>query len=338
MPLTRRAIVMAARPQGLPRPADFAIVEQALPALEDGRFLIRHDWLGLPPAARLRMNAEASYTAPQAIGETMHGQAVGEVIASRHDGFPVGTPVLSVHSGWATHSVSTGASVHPIDPALAPPSVWLGALGSSGQTAWVGLVTIGALRAGDTVVVSSAAGAVGSMAAQIARLLGARVVGIAGGAEKCALAVADYGCVAAADHRSPDFAAELAAACGGGVDLYFDNVGGAVRDAVWPLMARDGRVVVCGLISEYNSGFVRGPEWYSLLTKRLTVRGFIMSDHPDQREAFVARVGGWYRDGLIRVREDVVDGLEQAPAAFIRMLQGGNRGKALVQLAPPSSG
>lgn len=340
-PATHRMIVLGARPVGLPTPADFALVERPLPALEPGRILIRHDWLGLAPAARLRMHEGDSYAPAMALGDVIHAQAVGEVLATRNERFRVGDPVLSMHAGWSTHSVSDGETVYPIDPAIAPPTVWLGALGSSGMTAWIGLHEIGGLRAGDTVLVSSAAGAVGSVAGQLAALHGARVVGIAGGAAKCLLAVGEYGYAACVDHRSPSLAADLARACPDGVDLCFENVGGAVRDASWPLMNRFGRVVVCGLISEYSTGFVQGPAWHRLLTQRLAVRGFIVSDHAERRAEFVAEVGALVRDGRLRMREDAVDGLENAPQAFIRMLQGGNTGKTLVRItdaghAPPA--
>ncbi len=335
-PTANRLIVLKSRPAGMPTPGDFELVERPVPALEPGRILIRHDWLGLAPAARLRMHEGDSYAPPMALGDVIHAQAVGEVVASRHERFRTGDPVLSMHAGWSTYSVSDGATVYPIDPLIAPPTVWLGALGSSGMTAWIGLNEIGALSPSDTVVVSSAAGAVGSVAGQLAAMQGCRVVGIAGGAEKCLLAVGEYGYAACVDYRSPGFAADLARACQGGVDVYFDNVGGAVRDTVWPLMNRFGRVVVCGLISEYNTGFVQGPAWHRLLTQRLTVRGFIVSDHADRRAEFVAQVGALVRDGRVRMREDTADGLEHAPAAFIRMLQGGNVGKTLVRITPPA--
>jgi NADPH-dependent curcumin reductase CurA len=317
----------------MPKEADVEIVDRPVPPLAPGEVLVRNAWLGLAPAARLRMNAEGSYTAPMALGDVMHCQSVGDVVASARDGFAPGDPVVAMQSGWQTYTVVRGPGLHRIDTALAPPQAWLGVLGSSGQTAWIGLTDVGAPRPGETVVVSAAAGAVGAVAGQIARLRGARAVGIAGGPTKCAIAVDEYGYDACVDYRSPGFEAALASACPLGVDVYFDNVGGVVRDAVWPLMRTFGRVVVCGLVSEYNTAFVRGPEWYSMLTRRLTVRGFIMSDHADRRPAFVAEVGEWYRSGLVRLREDAVDGLESAMPAFLRMLRGENRGKTLVRLA-----
>ena len=331
-----RRIVLRSRPRGMPVPGDFELVERAVPPLLPGQVRVRNDWLGLAPAARLRMGAEATYTAPMALGDPIHGQVVGTVVASAHDGVREGEPVMVVHAGWQTLTVCDGASVHRIDPTLAPPSAWLGALGASGQTAWIGLEEIGGLRAGETVVVSAAAGAVGALAGQIARLRGAaRVVGIAGGEDRCRLARDAYGYDACVDRHAPDLAARIAEACGGGADVYFDNTGGAVRDAVWPSLRPFGRVVVCGLVSEYNTGFVAGPAWSAILSKRLTVRGFIMSDHAARRAAFVAEMGAWYRDGRVRLLEHVAEGLEQAPAAFIGMLRGENRGKTLVRLRAP---
>jgi NADPH-dependent curcumin reductase CurA len=328
-----RKVVLKARPRGMPVPDDVGIVEAPVPEPAAGEVLVRNAWLGLAPAARLRMNAEGSYTAPMALGDVLHCQSVGTVVASAREGFAPGDPVVAMQSGWQAYSLIRGPALYRIDPALAPPQAWLGVLGSSGQTAWIGLTDIGAPRPGETVLVSAAAGAVGAIAGQVAKLRGARAVGIAGGPAKCAMAVSDYGYDACVDYRAPDFPDALAAACPDGVDVYFDNVGGAVRDAAWTLMRPFGRIVVCGLVSEYNTAFVRGPEWYSFLTKRLTVRGFIMSDHADRRPACVAELGEWYRQGRIRLHEDAVDGLENAMSAFLRMLRGENRGKTLVRLA-----
>ena len=329
-----RKIVLAARPNGVPGPEDFAIVDEHLPALTDGRMLIRHEALGLAPAARLRMSAQASYAAPLALGETVYGQAVGRVVESRHPQYRPGDRVMAMAGGWQLYSVSDGTKVWPIDTRIAPPTVWLGALGVSGMTAWTGLRIIGSPRAGETVVVSAVTGGVGSVAAQLAHAWGCRVVGVAGGSEKCEHAKRHLGIDACVDYRDPGFATDLAAACPDGVDVYFDNVGGKVRDAVWQHLNRDARAVVCGLISEYNAlgGREAGPPWFDVLSKRLTVRGFILSDHLERRAEFVEEAGRLYQAGRLRVHEDVSHGLGRVPAAFAAMLQGRNLGKTVVYL------
>ena len=330
--MINRQIVLSSRPSGLPVAENFRFVEAAVPEPGDGQVLIRHEWLGLAPAARLRMSETESYKAPLALGDVVYGQAVGVVVRSRHPGFAAGDPVVSTSGGWQTYSLADGALLSKIDPAIAPPTVWLGALGTSGMTAYIGLFDIGHVKSGDTVVVTAASGGVGSVAGQIAKLSGCRVVGIAGGAAKARHVVDDLGFDACIDYRAPDFAAQLKQACPDGVDVYFENVGGSVRDAAWPLMNTNGRVVVCGLIAEYNDGPQAGPGWFTILAKRLQLRGFIMSDHLDRRADFVRDMSRWYAQGHIRVREDVSEGLEQTVPAFIGMLQGRNFGKTIVKL------
>jgi NADPH-dependent curcumin reductase CurA len=305
-----------------------------MPRPADGEVLLRHDWLGLAPAARLRMSEAGSYSAPTALGEVVYGQAIGTVLESRHPDFAPGDMVMSMRAGWQCFSTAAGDQLNRIDPALAPPPVWLGALGTSGLAAYIGLLDLGQPIAGETVVVSAAAGAVGSVVGQIARIKGCRVVGIAGGTDKCRVAVEEFGYDACVDHRSPTLADDLARACPQGIDVSFENAGGVSRDAAWASMAQGGRVVVCGLIAEYNNPQIVGPGWYTLLTRRLTVRGYITSDHIHRRDAFIADMSGWWRQGRIRMRQDVSVGLESAPAAFIGMLQGHNQGKVLVSLAP----
>lgn len=328
-----RQIVLANRPEGLPTPDNFALVSSEIPDPGAGEFLLEHHYLGLAPAARIRMGASRSYAPPLPIGGVIYGQAVGRVRASRHPAFREGDLVVSTDAGWQEYSVSDGARASRIDASVAPEQVWLGALGVSGMTAYVGLLDIGAPKVSDTVVVSAAAGAVGSAVGQIARIKGCRVVGIAGGGTKCRYVTEELGFDASVDYHAADFARQLADACPAGIDLYFDNVGGAVRDAVWPLMSDFGRVVVCGLISEYGATApVSGPGWFALLTKRLSVRGFLLRDHEARQADAVADMSRWYREGRIKGREQIVEGLEQTPAAFIRMLQGGNLGKTLVKL------
>jgi NADPH-dependent curcumin reductase CurA len=327
-----RQVVLASRPNGVPQPDNFRIVETPAPIPGEGQILIRHTWLGLAPAARLRMGEDASYREPMAIGDVVYGQALGTVVESRASSLRLGDTVMSISGGWQEYSVATEAAVVKVDLQMAPPSLWLGALGTSGLTAYVGLIDVGQPRAGETVVVSAATGGVGSMVGQIARQLGCRVIGIAGGREKARHLTETFGFDGGIDYRAADFPASLQEACPKGIDVYFDNVGGAVRDAAWPLMNPDGRVVVCGLISEYNEARQPGPGWMEILSKRLTIRGFIMSDHLDRRDAFLRDVSGWYRAGGIRVLEDCSDGLERVVPAFIAMLTGRSLGKTVVRL------
>ncbi|VTU27171.1 NADPH-dependent curcumin reductase [Variovorax sp. PBL-H6] len=330
---SNRQIVLTARPRGLPRPDDFALVESPVPSPADGQVLMRHDWLGLAPAARLRMDEAGSYSAPMSLGDVVYGQAIGTVLHSRHPDFEPGDMAMAMRGGWQGFSALPGGDLNKIDPQLAPPPAWLGPLGTSGLAAYIGLLEHGRPRQGETVVVSAAAGAVGSVVGQIARIHGCRVVGIAGGADKQCAAVEEFGFDACVDHHDPDLAQALARACPDGIDVSFENAGGVSRDAVWPLMARGGRIVVCGLISEYNAPPATGPGWYRLLTQRLTIRGYITSDHLHLRGAFERDMARWWSEGRIRMREDVSQGLASAPAAFIGMLQGHNRGKVLVSLA-----
>ncbi len=332
VPTLQRQIVLAARPQGLPRPSDFRLQEAAVPTPAEGEVLVRHSHLGLAPAARPRMDDVASYVAPMALGDVVFGQALGTVVASRTDSFRVGELVMAMAGGWQEYSVAPAALLTRVDLDTAPATAWLGMLGTSGMTAYVGLLDIGQPRAGETVVVSAASGAVGSAAGQIARIHGCRVVGIAGGPQKCKYVVEQLGFDACVDHRAPDLAQALRGACPTGVDIYFDNVGGTVRDAVWPLMRQNGRVVLCGLIAEYNSPPQPGPGWFPLLTQRLRVQGFILSDHLDRKPEFLRDATAWVREGQLRAQECVYDGLEQTVTAFIAMLQGSHLGKTLVRL------
>lgn len=330
--LVNRQWVLARRPAGLPVTEDFRLVESELPDPREGEILIRHQHLGLAPAARLRMSEQRSYRAPLALGDVVYGQASGVVLRSRNDAFPEGAPVVNMSGGWQEYSLSDGAGVFVIDPSVAPPTVWLGALGTSGQTAYVGLLHIGHAKAGDTVVVSAASGGVGSVVGQIARLKGCRAVGIAGGEAKCRHVVEELGFDDCVDYRAPGFADALKSACPRGIDVYFENVGGVVRDEAWPLMNNHGRIVVCGLIAEYNDAHKPGPGWFAILAKRLEIRGFIMSEFPELRGEFIRDMSAWFAAGKIKVREDVSSGLDQVVPAFIGMLQGRNFGKTIVRL------
>ncbi|WP_024934068.1 MULTISPECIES: NADP-dependent oxidoreductase [Actinomadura] len=332
-PYTR--YVLARHPVGLPVAEDFRLEHGPVPEPDEGQVVVEHTHLGLAPAARVRMTPALPGEAVKLrIGETVYGAASGRVVASKNPAFPVGTHVASVDGGWQTHAVSDGADLTAIDIDLAPASVWMGLLGVSGFTGYVGLEEIGRLRPGETLVVSAAAGAVGSFVVQMARLRGARVVGVAGGPEKCRLVERRLGADVCADHRSASFAEQLAAACPDGVDVYFDNVGGRVRDAVWQHMNEFGRVVVCGQVSQYSLTEPEpGPGWYEIMLRRLLVQGLFWRTHLDRMADFRREVGGWVRSGDVVALEDFVDGLESCPAAFSAMLAGRYTGKVVVRLS-----
>jgi len=332
-PLMNRKICLAARPRGLPVVSDFALVEAPVGEIGDGEFLVHNLYLGLAPASRIRMGESRAYAEPTPIGDVVYGQSVGRVIASRHPGFQVGEAV-HIDSGWQEYTISRGPGTFKIDAAAAPLTAHLSVLGSSGLTAYAGMMDVAHPKAGETVVISAASGAVGSVVGQIAKILGCRAVGIAGGPDKCRYVVEELGFDACVDHRAPDFPAKLAAACPKGIDVDFENVGGAVRDAVWTLLNDHARVAICGLISEYNEAApAPGPNWMAALTRRITIQGFLLRDRLAHRDAYLAALTAWLQQGKIRYREDVTVGLENAPAAFIGLLQGRNFGKAIVKIA-----
>jgi NADPH-dependent curcumin reductase CurA len=304
----------------------------------DGELLLRSEYLSLDPYMRGRMSDAPSYAPPVAVGDVMIGQTVSVVAASRHADFRPGDRVLA-YSGWQEYEVSTGRSLTKLSADIEPPSYALGALGMPGFTAFVGLLDIGKPRSGETLVVAAATGAVGSVVGQIAKLQGCRVVGIAGGADKCAWAVRELGFDDCIDHRSAALDAQLAAACPGGIDVYYENVGGKVFRAVLPLLNAHARIPVCGLISQYNETPAQSPGdpmtqlMRAILVKRLAVRGFIISDgHEHRRGDFMISMVAWLRAGQIKYREHVVQGLERAPEAFLDMLAGRNFGKVVVAL------
>jgi len=337
--LLNQQILLASRPQGMPTPDNFRIVQTPAPEPADGQLLLEILYLSLDPYMRGRMDDAKSYAKPVEIGAVMEGGTVARVVSSKHAGFAPGDVVLS-HSGWQRYALSDGENLRKLDPQLAPSSTALGVLGMPGFTAWAGLLQIGQPKPGETVVVAAASGAVGSAVGQIARIHGARAVGIAGGPEKCAFVRDELGFDAVIDHRAPDFAWQLAQACPNGIDVYFENVGGNVWDAVFPLLNDFARVPVCGLIAQYNGipQAAPGPDRLALLMgdvlkKSLTVRGFIQREFAGLRPAFYEEAGRWIAEGRLRYREDVVDGLENAPAAFIDLLQGRNFGKLVVKVA-----
>ena len=333
-----RRIVLAARPHGEPNESHFRLEEGRVPTPRDGEMLLANRILSLDPYMRGRMSAAKSYAEPVAIGDTMVGATVAEVVASHHPDFSVGETVVGF-GGWQDFTTSDGRGLRKLDPAAAPVSTALGVLGMPGMTAYTGLLNIGAPKPGETVVVAAATGPVGSLVGQIAKRRGARAVGIAGGPEKCAYLRDVLGFDAALDHRADDFPDALAAACPDGIDVYFENVGGAVFDAVLPLLNTFARIPVCGLVSGYSAtDLPPGPDRIPLLmravlSKRLHLQGFIVWDFADQEAEFLREVGGWLREGSIVHREDIVDGLENAPTAFAGLLKGRNFGKLLVRIA-----
>ncbi|MDR3469461.1 MAG: NADP-dependent oxidoreductase [Xanthobacteraceae bacterium] len=336
-------IVLAARPVGEPKPTDFRLESTAIPTPGPGQVLLRIIWLSLDPYMRGRMSEGPSYAAPVAIDAVMEGGTVAEVVQSNNDHFAKGDIVLS-HSGWQSYALSDGKGLRKIDPKLAPISTAVGVLGMPGMTAYTGMHEIGKPKAGETVVVAAASGAVGSAVGQIAKIAGARAVGIAGGADKCAYVKDELGFDECLDHRDPDLAGKLKDACPKGIDVYFENVGGKVWDAVLPRLNPFARVPVCGLIADYNalSGDVPGPNrapalMRAVLVKRLTLRGFIVSDFASLHGAFLKDMSHWLREGKVKHREFVTEGLASAPEAFIGLLKGANFGKQLVRVGPDNS-
>lgn len=336
---TNRRIVLAARPDGRPGPGNFRLETVEVPEPGTGEIVIRNIWLSLAPYMFWRMREEKSYAPPVGIGEVMVGGTVGEVIGSNDPRFKPGDIAMGL-GNWQEYSVLSGAAAQKIDPAWGPPSLSLNVLGGNGLTAYAGLLDIGKPKPGETVVVAAASGGVGSLVGQYAKIAGTRAVGIAGGAEKCAFVVGELGFDACVDHRAPDFAARLKAACPGGIDVYFENVGGAVFEGVFPLLNDFARIPVCGLISQYTvTGAPAGPNQVpelmrAILSKRLSFRGFISSDYNYMREEFFANTLKWLGEGKLKFREDVTEGLENAPEALISMLDGKNFGKVLVRVGP----
>jgi NADPH-dependent curcumin reductase len=333
-----RRIVLASRPEGEPVPENFRLDTAAVPQPGPDEVLLKTRYLSLDPYMRGRMSAARSYAKPVEPGDVMVGGTVSEVVASNVEGLAPGDVVLG-QMGWQEYAVSKRQGLRKLDPAAAPIQTALGVLGMPGMTAYTGLLNIGQPKEGETVVVAAATGPVGSLVGQIAKLKGCRAVGIAGGADKCRALIDEFGFDAAIDHRSPEMAARLKEACPKGIDVYFENVGGAVWDAVFPLLNDFSRIPVCGLVAQYNmTELPPGPDrtpvlMRAILSKRLLLRGFIVSDFASQHGEFQREVGAWLRDGKIKYREDVVEGLENAPQAFIGLLQGKNFGKLLIKVS-----
>ena len=334
MPVTSREIHLVARPVGAPTPEDFRLVEATVPDPDPGEILVRNAWMSVDPYMRGRMNDVKSYVPPFRLDAPMDGAAVGEVVASAADGVPVGATVL--HGlGWREYAVVPAAQAQVVDTEKVGAQAYLGALGMTGLTAYVGLRRIAPVAEGDTVFVSGAAGAVGTVAARVARGLGAaRVVGSAGGPAKVRRLTGEFGYDAGIDYREGHLERQLAQAAPDGVDVYFDNVGGDHLRAALALLNPFGRVALCGAVSQYNATApVPGPDNLGLaVAKRLTLRGFIVTDHQDLAAEYAALAAGWVRDGSLRTEETVVDGIDHAVEAFLGVLNGANTGKMLVRL------
>lgn len=336
MTLTNRRIVLSSRPLGIPQAEHFTIEEAAIPELREGEFLVRNQYLSVDPAMRGWVNAVANYSNPVGIGEVMRSFAAGTVVASRHPGWAVGDRAMGM-LGWQDYAVTDGRPVRRkvLEQDLSL-SLSLGVLGINGVTAYFALTEVGRPRPGDTVVVSTAAGAVGSAVGQIARIAGCRTVGIAGGPVKVRQCLEEFGYDAAVDYKSPSFAADLAAACPNGVDVYHDNTSGPITDAVVQHINKGARIIICGTAS-----FASWDPWPSgprierhLLNKAAVMQGFLIWDYEHRYEEAVAKLAPWVRDGSLRHREEIKDGLEQAPGAIAELYRGDNLGKRLIRLHP----
>src|SRR5262245_491236 len=332
-----RQILLVSRPTGEPMLENFRMIESEIPQPGKEQILLRSIYLSLDPYMRGRMSAAKSYAAPVEIGQVMEGRAVAEVVESNLPSYQRGDMVFAP-MGWQEFAVSDGQGVRKLDPALRPLSHALGILGMPGMTAYTGFLNIGQPKPGETLVVAAASGAVGSVVGQIARLKGCRVVGIAGGPDKCRFVKDELGFDECLDHREPNLAGRLEAACPKGIDIYFENVGGAVFDAVLPLLNNFARIPVCGLIAHYNAAELpQGPDrvplvMHQILVKRLTFRGFIVWDFASQMPQFLADMSAWLREGRLKYKEDITDGLENAPRELIGLLRGENFGKKIIRV------
>ncbi len=332
-----RRITLASRPTGAPGPEHFRMEEFELQDAAEGEVTVRSLYLSLDPYMRGRMSAAKSYAAPVPIGGVMDGEAIAQVVKSRHTGFSPGD-IVRGRIGWSSHAVLSGDALTRVETQGAPITTAIGVLGMPGFTAWSGLKFIGKPKARETVVVAAASGPVGSMVGQLAKLAGARAVGVAGGREKCSFVKDELGFDAVVDHRSSDFAAHLESACPDGIDVYFENVGGRVWDGVLPLLNQFARVPVCGLIAYYNGSDTADADrlpatMQAILRRSLQVRGFIQNEFTSHFDEFLSEIGPRVASGEIKYREDIVDGLENAPEAFIGMLTGGNFGKLIIKIA-----
>jgi len=328
----RRSLMLRRRPVGEPGADDFVLVEDPVPEPREGEVLTRTILLSIDPYMRGRLADRASYAPPVAIGAVMTGETLGEVLASGDPGFVPGDIVLGSR-GWQTHSLSPASALTRVDRHAAPLGAFLGVLGMPGTTAYSGMRDIGQPRAGETVVVSAASGAVGSVAGQLAKRAGARVVGVAGGPDKCLWVQETLGFDDCVDHRSVHLRRLLANACPNGIDVYFENVGGAVQEAAFGLLNPHARVVMCGMVAQYNASEPPpGPNLGFVVGKRVRIEGLIVFDQPERFAEWRILAAPWVRDGTLRYRETIVEGLESAPEALRQVLRGGNFGKMLVRV------
>ncbi|HOA94897.1 MAG TPA: NADP-dependent oxidoreductase [Quisquiliibacterium sp.] len=330
MPVNKQWLLVS-RPKGQVSPDNFRLVESPVPDLGPGEVLVRNHYMSLDPYMRGRMDEGKSYAAPQPLDAVMQGGTVGEIVASNNPGFVIGDKVVGP-MGWQLYGKSDGVNLRKVDTRQVPLQAYLGAVGMPGVTAWVGLNMIIAPKAGETVVVSAASGAVGAVVGQLAKQKGCRVVGVAGGAEKCAAVVNEFGFDACVDYKAGNLAGDLKAATPGGIDGCFENVGGAVLDTVLSRMNAFGRIAVCGLISGYNGEPMPIENFRSVLINRLKIQGFIVSEHMELWPQALSELAAQVASGQLRYRETVAQGIESAPEAFIGLLKGRNFGKQLVKL------
>ena len=331
---TNRQFRLAARPVGLPKRSDFELVEESVREPGDGEILVRTQYISLDPAMRGWMNEGKSYVPPVGIGEVMRAYAAGEVIASRNAGFNVGDKVTGVF-GVQQYALSNGKGAHRADTSFAPLPVYLSALGMTGMTAYFGLLEVGAAKAGDTVVISGAAGAVGAVVGQIAKIKGCRAIGIAGGAEKCRYLIDELGLHAAIDYKHDDLFTALKKHCPKGVDVFFDNVGGEILDLVLAQLALHARIVICGAISQYNNTTpIKGPSNYlSLLVNRARMQGMVVFDYAERYGEAAREMAQWLAQGKLKSREDIVPGFDTFPETLLKLFRGENNGKLILQVA-----
>jgi NADPH-dependent curcumin reductase CurA len=336
--MTNRKFTLAARPVGMPKQSDFKLVETPVPSPNAGEMVVKSLYISVDPYMRGRMNDAKSYAAPVEIGGVMVGGVVGEVIESNNAKFKAGD-IVQGEFGWQEYALSNGQGVRKVDPSIAPISTAIGILGMPGLTAYFGLLEIGQPKEGETVVVSGAAGAVGMAVGQIAKIKGCRVIGIAGSDEKVKYLVDELGFDGAFNYKTTkNYVEELKKLCPKGIDVYFDNVGGAITDAVIPLLNVKARMSICGQISQYNVEKPEtGPRWlWALIVKQARVEGFLVFQFFDKFGPAAAEMAGWIKEGKLKYREDIVEGFENLPRAFIGMLQGDNTGKRLVKVADRS--